>query len=366
MVEGGSVDRRSLLLVSGAMTDERVWGPLLQRLPGWDVEVVPWPLGPRADPLPAVREQAGDRVFDVVLAAGGGAPAGVELARQGQAGALVLVGGNDFDAVRGRGLDHVEGAAVMAMAFEAMPFDPEGLLEAMEAGDPERGAGLVVDAMVGQVAEGPLAAHRDLLTSMLGGYVGSLPFGPESAPVHHRWAAWLGEVEVPVLLVRAERSLTPGSMGARSLQTLARACPTARFAVLPLGETDMAGLSHPDELAALVEAVATDPGSTGESIELPDPDEGPQPEDPGEADLDAAVAVVTAYLSASEDDDEAMAQARRAAAEHDPGDVVDGLVLLAVTLLAGRQGERGVSAEESLEEFARIARVIRGLGRDLG
>ena len=35
-------------------------------------------------------------------------------------------------------------------------------------------------------------------------------------------------------------------------------------------------------------------------------------------------------------------------------------------VLRFREGERGVSAEESLEEFARIARVIRGLGRDLG
>ena len=93
------MNKPSVLLISGEMTDERAWTPVSDRLDDWEVVVVAWPLGLSADIVQATREAVGTAVFDVVLTSRAGAAAGVDLARRGQAKALIMVEGDDANEI---------------------------------------------------------------------------------------------------------------------------------------------------------------------------------------------------------------------------------------------------------------------------
>jgi hypothetical protein len=70
-------------------------------------------------------------------------------------------------------------------------------------------------------------------------------------------------------------------------------------------------------------------------------------------DVSAAVAVMTAFLSASNDEN-AMARARHAAGESTISEVTDGLIELGAVLLALLQAEHGGTGDETLQMVSRM------------
>jgi hypothetical protein len=192
--------------------------------------VLAWPLGPSPDPLAEVPDQTS---YDVVVAAADGAVAAVSLARSGRAGAVVLVG-----AYGGLALTEAE---LGDEDFPGLPAYMDELGAAVGARDVEAIVRLLVAETVPKVG----AEHAPLVEAMARPHVVSMLAGrPQDAPpTIHPWVEWLGEVRVPVVVVGEVR----GS------DALARRSADGRRVPMALPEPAYAGLTHPDELARLVE-----------------------------------------------------------------------------------------------------------------
>jgi hypothetical protein len=240
--------RASVLLICSAQTDARAWAPVVARLgaDSVDVEVIDWPREPRSDVVATVDALIGpETLYDLAVGAGQGVDGAVEAARRGAARRLVLIGPSGGLAMTEVDVDlDFEVEAMMAGLSPAM----EQIVEALQTGDLKTFARLSADQIGHQI--GP--EHRDVVEEMLLEHSAALSGDDAYLPAYHPWADWLRELETPVVLVFNEQTAVEGSVAQRHAVALLARCQNGKAVTLPYQEAGYAGLSHPEDIVAII------------------------------------------------------------------------------------------------------------------
>ena len=239
------VDLPSVMLLTPAFHDERIWGRFARELSTRvDLTVVAWPghgTGGRATDAGLDRNEQADRLAarfgdpDVVVAAAEDVGAAVHLGLGGRTRAIALI------APVGVPLEEVPIVDFEERLARGLDLVPDGMMEAWANRDAATFADLMATATGPWVT--PENAHliRDVVTANADVFFEH----PEYLSADQQWAADLASLTVPVLAIAAARR--GDDLQRRIVHALVGRCRDGTYAEVE-AQTDYPWLEKPDDL----------------------------------------------------------------------------------------------------------------------
>jgi quinol monooxygenase YgiN len=239
----------SVLLVCGAQTDARAWVPVIEALGACaEVEVVEWPREPPFDVVDIVdaRIRPG-QVYDVAVGAGQGVDGAVQAARRDAARCLILIGPGGGLALMTEMEVDLDSMIETTVAGLSPAMDE--IANALRAGDAATYARLAAEQLGTQI--GP--EHRETVEAMILEHTVALRGESMGLAPYHPWADWLRDLTQPTTLVFNEQAAVDRSLGQRHAQALLARCQHGTAVTIPYADPGYVGMSHPDEVVALIQ-----------------------------------------------------------------------------------------------------------------